>query len=118
MKTSFLRRWAYAVAAAALVGPGHGAPAAEPAATAVVPYGDLDLSSDAGAQQLLRRIRSASRRVCRDLLTGERIDARARYEACVTETYELAAAQAERERRASRQRGRTAAPPAVRVARL
>jgi UrcA family protein len=62
-----------ALAAAGLIGLAASGAAAGPAPIRVyqerVPYGDLDLSSESGAQAMLQRIRVATNRVCAQPLT-------------------------------------------------
>jgi UrcA family protein len=72
-----------AALAASLVAGAGAAAAAAPAVR--VPYSDLNLTSDAGTQALLRRLAAAAHRVCDDTGTKE-LSRLAHAEACYRET--------------------------------
>ena len=72
-----------AVATAALFtgSPAAGEPASFPNRT--VHYSDLNMSTDAGARQLIKRIVSAARNVCTDISHGHHdLETELRYRAC------------------------------------
>lgn len=58
---------------------------ADPTRAVAVAYADLDLSKDAGAQALYRRIRAAARAVCRAADRDFDLEARRSQRACVRE---------------------------------
>jgi UrcA family protein len=62
-----------------------------------VPYGDLDLTTEAGAQTLAERIRLAAARVCQKASGGQSwIQLRRDYRDCVTDATQHAVAQVDK----------------------
>lgn len=70
------------LAATGVTPPSHAEPDAAVTRTAAVAYADLDLSDDAGAQSLYRRIRVAARAVCTATDLDFDLEARRRQRAC------------------------------------
>jgi UrcA family protein len=93
---------AAALATAAL---GSTATAAEAPGAVRVPYGDLNLSSDAGMQALLHRLSAASHRLCDDSASRE-LRRVVRAETCFRETLDNAVVAVHNERLSALYRGR------------
>jgi len=84
------------------------AAAAETAASITVPYGDLNLASDAGTQSLLQRLSQAAHRLCDDNASRE-LRRVARAEACYRETLGNAVVSVHNERLSTLYRATTGA---------
>lgn len=76
--------------APALAQPGADAPSTTQLNSRVVPYGDLNLDSAAGADTMLRRINSASRFVCGDRIGPRPMQENGSVHACVGESMDAA----------------------------
>lgn len=72
-----------AIGAASLLGLAVPVRAAETAHVQIVRYGDLNLSTLSGSQELRTRLKRAAAQVCADLLHGVHdLDSFSRYQAC------------------------------------
>ncbi len=87
---------------------GGAALAAEAPPTVRVPYGDLNLSSDAGRQALLQRLASAAHRLCDEPGTRE-LPRVIRADACFRETLDNAVVAVHNERLSTLYHARTGA---------
>jgi UrcA family protein len=99
-------RLALGVALLAAAGLAGAATATEQAPAIHVPYGDLNLTTDAGMQALLRRLSAASHRVCDDGASRE-LRRVVRAEACYRETLDNAVVAVHNERLSALYHART-----------
>jgi len=80
------------VLATAIIAPAAAAQAARQPASIKVSHADLDLSAKAGAETLLRRMKSATARICGERPSPKQIQATVRHTACTREAMTAAVA--------------------------